>query len=236
MLDLIWIVKIWFHILISTAWSFLQLLLHHTTTASFTRSTPTVPQPQNYITLRRNVDNWNASGMLKSKTLLWNHPLHTLFSTASHPPSPQTNATTYCPFFIQNLKQHADNLPPLPPPTHPSSHPRNQNSNHHPFRVFHPSPLCLQLKSPNCSLPWCSPPATWTPFQMTKACLPSFIPLITNITSASLTTGSVPPSLKLAKITPSWKNLAWTPINNVHLDASGFVHHPRGPGCSPQEE
>ena len=43
------------------------------------------------------------------------------------------------------------------------------------------------------------------PTSLVKACLPSISPMITNIINSSLTTGTVPPTLKLAAITPILK-------------------------------
>ena len=43
------------------------------------------------------------------------------------------------------------------------------------------------------------------PTSLVKACLPSTSPMITNIINSSLTTGTVPPTLKLAAITPILK-------------------------------
>lgn len=43
------------------------------------------------------------------------------------------------------------------------------------------------------------------PTSLVKACLPSISPMITSISNSSLTTGIVPPTLKLAAITPILK-------------------------------
>ena len=54
------------------------------------------------------------------------------------------------------------------------------------------------------------------PTSLVKACLPSISPMITNIINSSLTTGTVPPTLKLAAITPILKKPGADPavLNN----------------------
>ncbi|XP_059929989.1 cilia- and flagella-associated protein 36 isoform X1 [Gadus macrocephalus] len=54
------------------------------------------------------------------------------------------------------------------------------------------------------------------PTSLVKACLPSISPMITNIINSSLTTGTVPPTLKLAAITPILKKPGADPIDLNH--------------------
>uniref|UniRef100_A0A671U025 Reverse transcriptase domain-containing protein n=1 Tax=Sparus aurata TaxID=8175 RepID=A0A671U025_SPAAU len=54
------------------------------------------------------------------------------------------------------------------------------------------------------------------PTSLVKACLPSISPMITNIINSSLTTGTVPPTLKLAAITPILKKPGTDP-NDLNL-------------------
>ncbi|XP_056444340.1 uncharacterized protein LOC130380935, partial [Gadus chalcogrammus] len=54
------------------------------------------------------------------------------------------------------------------------------------------------------------------PTSLVKACLPSISPMITNIINSSLTTGTVPPTLKLAAITPILKKPGADPTDLNH--------------------
>ncbi|XP_059188467.1 uncharacterized protein LOC131971162 [Centropristis striata] len=54
------------------------------------------------------------------------------------------------------------------------------------------------------------------PTSLVKACLPSISPMITNIINSSLTTGTVPPILKLAAITPILKKPGADPADLNH--------------------
>ena len=51
------------------------------------------------------------------------------------------------------------------------------------------------------------------PSTLVKACLPNLTPLITDILNSSLTSGTVPPSFKLAAITPILKKPGLDPEN-----------------------
>uniref|UniRef100_A0A8C5BDZ8 Reverse transcriptase domain-containing protein n=1 Tax=Gadus morhua TaxID=8049 RepID=A0A8C5BDZ8_GADMO len=54
------------------------------------------------------------------------------------------------------------------------------------------------------------------PTSLVKACLPSISPMITNIINSSLTTGTVPPTFKLAAITPILKKPGADPTDLNH--------------------
>ncbi|XP_072556731.1 uncharacterized protein [Paramormyrops kingsleyae] len=91
-------------------------------------------------------------------------------------------------------------VPPDPPPPH------QQLSHFTPISPAHLTKLFSGIKTSTCSL---DP----IPSPLIKACLPVLSPLITQIINSSLSSGSVPQSLKLAAITPILKKPTLDPDN-----------------------
>ncbi|CAJ1074417.1 uncharacterized protein LOC115370421 [Xyrichtys novacula] len=148
--------------------------------------------------------------------------LFTLLNKSLQPPDslpPHLYSTDTCntlmQFFndkISNIHKqlHSGSLPPGPPSNSPTPLPHHQ-----PFSSFLPNDseiydLIQKSKPSTCQL---DP----LPTTLLKSCLPSVLPLISAIIHSSLTTGTVPASLKTAAITPILKKPGSDPNNFNNL-------------------
>ena len=137
----------------------------------------------------------------------------TLFSTINKLLQPMDTisnsfTTSKCNLFLTFFQTKIDTihnqLTAASPTTLPDPHSNPPRPPSHPLTSFSPitdsvlSSTVTSMKSSTCAL---DP----IPSSLVKACLPTLTPLITNIINSSLSTGIVPPALKLAAITPILK-------------------------------
>uniref|UniRef100_UPI003AAD7030 uncharacterized protein n=1 Tax=Centroberyx gerrardi TaxID=166262 RepID=UPI003AAD7030 len=148
-----------------------------------------------------------------------------LFSTVSHllqPPRtlPPNISSDHCTAFLQffNTKINTIHLqlassctsPGDPPWMVTTGQPLISSLSNFTLATEHTiSELILKAKSTTCQL---DP----LPTTLVKACLPSISPMITKIINSSLTSGTVPPTLKMAAITPTLKKPGADPADLNH--------------------
>ncbi|XP_040912341.1 uncharacterized protein LOC121193970 isoform X1 [Toxotes jaculatrix] len=141
----------------------------------------------------------------------------TLFSTINKPTKPEDNITVTfttdkCNNFLPFFHSKIDSIHRQLASTHSLSEPELNPSTSHSLSSFSPlSPFDVSKLFSTTKLTTCH--LDPIPSSLIKACLPSLIPLITSIINTSLTTGSVPPSLKCAAITPILKKPGLNPDN-----------------------
>uniref|UniRef100_A0A674N9T6 Reverse transcriptase domain-containing protein n=1 Tax=Takifugu rubripes TaxID=31033 RepID=A0A674N9T6_TAKRU len=157
-------------------------------------------------------------GNTRSLFTLLNKTIQPLDSLPSHLYSTDT-CNSLMQFFkekIRNIHHHLDTgtlsaLQPGPPPSPPTNLPhRHQFSNFLLPQNLDIDALIRKSKPSTCQL---DP----LPTNLVKSCLPAVLPLISAIIKSSLSTGTVPSSLKTAAITPILKKPGSDPNNYNNL-------------------